>query len=439
MNEYRLLQEFKRYRQNRAKQIAGGVNDYSLINALLDVNREVELHSNFIFSMLNPKGRHYRGTQFLSLFLKQLGLADTFSDLTTVWVAKEKGKIDLMVADGQHFIIIENKLNHHDGHNQISRYIQYIMSHYGVSADDAPDRITVVYLSKGKASPAADSIKGFELVAEAPVQALSWQPKADDIIPLATLTSIMLNNGEALSLKPRTSIAYKHISYFDGMWLWVEDAINSLKNEPILSPNLIQAFEEYMLILERITPPKKWRKVMSLDTYVLAMQEPSDQDAMYQFMVESQTALNKYLGDKTYIAASDLYALRVNSDDATIEFKDFTPENCKAWFIASGDKKQWANVGFEFYKNDAKERWAFYLGHQSVYLCPIEIFNQDGSVDKEYWKSSHNIISKKALQGGSLNRLIEAIRLVSALNVNSHTEPVMNVSAHTDANGFNAC
>ena len=52
-----------------------GLNDYNMVNAVRKANLEVGMHSNVLYSLLDPNGLHYQGELFLSLFIdKVLGI-----------------------------------------------------------------------------------------------------------------------------------------------------------------------------------------------------------------------------------------------------------------------------------------------------------------------------------------------------------------------------
>ena len=108
-NDYStLLDIFNKLQENNIEKKKQGIHDYCLINALLKKNDEVNLHSNFIYSMINPKGSHYCENIFLKLFLESIN-EDGFINLNNAKVYKEKGKVDLLIEDGEKVIIIETQ------------------------------------------------------------------------------------------------------------------------------------------------------------------------------------------------------------------------------------------------------------------------------------------------------------------------------------------
>jgi hypothetical protein len=155
-----LFEDFRAFEEKRDEQKARGLNDYSLITSLLSSRDEVRLHSRFLYSFLNPKGKHYQGTLFLELFLKTIGLSGEL-DVSQAVVHKElsadglNGSIDLVITDGERWIIIENKLNAQDQNRQAQRYIEHVFYNENVSSDD----LFFVYLTINEKEPGRKSAR----------------------------------------------------------------------------------------------------------------------------------------------------------------------------------------------------------------------------------------------------------------------------------------
>ena len=97
---------------------------------------EVRLHSAFLAELLNPQGSHGLSNMFLEAFLRRIELPDDYLDYSKVSqnnkeriigpvTEKEGGRIDIIVEDGKHAIIIENKIYAEDQNNQLLRYYNY--------------------------------------------------------------------------------------------------------------------------------------------------------------------------------------------------------------------------------------------------------------------------------------------------------------------------
>lgn len=141
--------EYNIFTKKREEQKIQGVNDYSLLASVLDINDEVYLHSRFLYSVFNPYGNHYQGNLFLKLFLSEIGIANDWLNYNSVSIAKERAGIDIHITDGQKHIIIENKLNAGDQEKQVQRYIEHIIDFYNAEHQN----IIFIYLSKNRQEP----------------------------------------------------------------------------------------------------------------------------------------------------------------------------------------------------------------------------------------------------------------------------------------------
>ena len=118
-----------------------GKHDYNIFTLFHDFSDEVNLHSNFIASLLDPNGDHYKGDIFLKLFLETCGIDDFSIDTSRATVFKEFKHIDIYISDGKKHIILENKVYAKDQPTQIARYIEAIKKE-GAEDED----IYVLYL-----------------------------------------------------------------------------------------------------------------------------------------------------------------------------------------------------------------------------------------------------------------------------------------------------
>ena len=111
----------KLYRvQKETEQLKRERGDYFNIFNTIDLRyEEVRLHSAFIAELLNPRGSHGCSYLFLSSFLRMIGISEEYINpkrcsldikervIGTV-TATEGGRIDIIIEDGKHAIIIEN-------------------------------------------------------------------------------------------------------------------------------------------------------------------------------------------------------------------------------------------------------------------------------------------------------------------------------------------
>jgi len=345
-----LFEQYQQLQENNHKKIESGIHDYNLINALLKKTDEVNLHSNFIYSMINPKGLHYCQDAFLKLFLETIE-KENIIDTTKAHVFKEKGKIDLLIKDDKNFIIIENKLRAEDQQYQISRYIQYVVDRYmEEDIEEVGERIHIVYLSEYKAVPDKnkESIKGFKEIDESSTE-LIWENN-----------DIFLNNKQ-LRLLDDTKISFKRIKHSESLSIWTEKAKEWLvDNKP--NSTLNYAFDEYQQILLRLRK-NKWRKLMDLDDYILSLEHESDEKKMYQFMLDAEKKRSSYQGKKLFQIVNEKLKSYNNIDDDNV--KKFSETNCIKWFAKKGNREQWNNVVLEFYNAD--EKYILALGTKYIY------------------------------------------------------------------------
>ena len=129
------------------RQRAMGKHDYNIFTLFHGFSDEVNLHSNFIASLLDPNGDHYKGDLFLKLFLETCGIDDFSIDTSTATVFKEFKHIDIYISDGKKHIILENKVYAKDQPTQIARYIKAIKKEGAEESDRVKDEdIYVLYL-----------------------------------------------------------------------------------------------------------------------------------------------------------------------------------------------------------------------------------------------------------------------------------------------------
>ena len=140
------------------RQRAMGKHDYNIFTLFYNFSDEVNLHSNFIASLLDPNGDHYKGDLFLKLFLETCSIDDFSIDTSRATVFKEFKHIDIYMSDGKKHIILENKVYAKDQPTQIARYIKAIKKE-GAEDED----IYVLYLHPDGELPKENSLGGYKL------------------------------------------------------------------------------------------------------------------------------------------------------------------------------------------------------------------------------------------------------------------------------------
>lgn len=103
-------------------------------------DEEVNLHSAVIAELLNPNGSHGANDIFLKLFLQTIGKESfpinsrlvkphSIRKITERYIGPKTdttgGRLDIIIEDGTHALIIENKPGNEDQQNQLIRYNNY--------------------------------------------------------------------------------------------------------------------------------------------------------------------------------------------------------------------------------------------------------------------------------------------------------------------------
>ncbi|WP_375417513.1 PD-(D/E)XK nuclease family protein [uncultured Hymenobacter sp.] len=96
---------------------------FNIFSILRNDSDEVNLHSRFLYELLNPLGSHGMGSKFLQLFAEQCKLPALNYD--TVQVLREHANIDILIQDNQNAVVVENKIYASDQFQQLKRYCNY--------------------------------------------------------------------------------------------------------------------------------------------------------------------------------------------------------------------------------------------------------------------------------------------------------------------------
>lgn len=367
----RCLERYRRMNTDNDVRKREGLHDYSLIASLLKPSDEVTLHSKFICSMLNPKGLHYQDAMFLKLFLDELPeRLQGFIDIERANVIREKDSIDILIHDGERALVIENKIHAPDQRYQISRYIRCVQRKLFADERDLSGRLAVIYLSAKRKRPSANSVVGFSSSEDM----LRWEGigecKPDSDLP---------------ELETGAEIPFHHFPYFPSLDRWAERCADAAP------PGGIRyAFEDYRLVLERLRNPRSWRKVMSLDSYTNSLRE-ADQREMYAFMVEAQTALDRFIVAKLFAGLTALFGEEVLA--APGKFKRLDEDSLRNWLLKKG--KDWEKVGLTL-DVPGRGRVGFVLANVFAYMGYM--------TDKPLWVKEN--ADSNRLAGGSVRELL---------------------------------
>ena len=160
------LHHAEQERLKKEKEEGKCFNVFSALNMCSD---EVRLHSRLLATLLNPKANHSLGNEFLKSFLIALGLPEDYITYCKEQIVERTigevtettgGRIDIILEDGKHAVIIENKIYAGDQPNQLLRYHNYGVKTFG------ENNFKLVYLTLYGCKPSPDSLGGenFEFI-----------------------------------------------------------------------------------------------------------------------------------------------------------------------------------------------------------------------------------------------------------------------------------
>ena len=160
------LHHAEQERLKKEKEEGKCFNVFSALNMCSD---EVRLHSRLLATLLNPKANHGLGNEFLKLFLIALGLPEDYITYCKEQIVERTigevtettgGRIDIILEDRGHAVIIENKIYAGDQPNQLLRYHNYGVKTFG------ENNFKLVYLTLYGSDPSPYSLGGehFEFI-----------------------------------------------------------------------------------------------------------------------------------------------------------------------------------------------------------------------------------------------------------------------------------
>ncbi|RXI31643.1 PD-(D/E)XK nuclease family protein, partial [Arcobacter defluvii] len=200
-----------------------GLNDYNMVNVVRKENAEVGMHSNVIYSLIDPDGLHYQDDLFLQIFIKDVLEINDFGNILSVQAEEstnENRRVDFTIKSSNYYIGIEMKVDASDLENQISHYYDDLKEK---ASKDSNQEVIIYYLTK---------------------------------------------NGKDASSHSHREIEYKKISFEKHILQWIENCQKEVRN----ITNLNEAFENYKDIVKKITNKYEGR-VMSLKNELLKNEE----------------------------------------------------------------------------------------------------------------------------------------------------------------------
>ena len=155
--------------QERLKKEEEEGKCFNVFSALNMCSDEVRLHSRLLATLLNPKANHGLENEFLKSFLTALGLPEDYITHCKEQIVERLigevtetngGRIDIILEDRGHAVIIENKIYAGDQLNQLLRYHNYGVKTFG------ENNFKLVYLTLYGSDPSPYSLGGehFEFI-----------------------------------------------------------------------------------------------------------------------------------------------------------------------------------------------------------------------------------------------------------------------------------
>jgi len=318
------FEQFDSFDQRRKKQKQSGMNDYSLLGAVLRISDEVRLHSRFLFSMLNPDGAHFQHSAFCEKFMLALGYPD-WLDWSELRVFREHNNIDLYLTDGERHVLIENKLNANDQHRQVSRYIDWVGTECNAREMPAsPGDILFVYLSNGRQAPTPRSLQPYQLC-----------------------TSI--DGSFVVDERQRKVARYVNAHYRNHILSWISSCLDLVGDVGNLL-NVRNAFLEYRLVVERVTRTYQ-SPVMNLEAFLLQTSPEFDSRSRirhaFEIAREMSSIKAKWLATFFEAGLSELFNEHVGSgrlipitaeDSRGLKSFQFARDHARRFFAENGSK-----------------------------------------------------------------------------------------------------
>lgn len=156
LSNIRQLVELDNKQKEEARKRGEHFNVFSVLRM---ETAEMETHSAFLASLLNPDGDHGMKDAFLESFIAKTGCADlnlvTERCIVQVEHFTGDGRIDILIADNLEHkaIVIENKIYASDQDAQLKRYHNYATTNY-------KEGFRLLYLTLDGHDPSDDSRKG---------------------------------------------------------------------------------------------------------------------------------------------------------------------------------------------------------------------------------------------------------------------------------------
>ena len=355
------------------RQRAMGKHDYNIFTLFHDFSDEVNLHSNFIASLLDPNGDHYKNDLFLKLFLETCGIDDFSIDTSTATVFKEFKHIDIYISDGKKHIILENKVYAKDQPTQIARYIKAIKKE-GAEDED----IYVLYLHPDGKLPDDQSFGDYH----------------------------------AKLLGENPSIKFKVINYNKEILEWIDKCKNEVSNITDLNVFLSQYKDVIEMIYDR------YKRIDEMNNEDLVKIFKDNYRAVSDIVSNYEQTRRKIIDEFFKNISDNLKGIYKKEDGFEICYpnsiiKDYG-KNCQPIKIT---QKRWELFDFaiEFLDKDLKSPIIGFVKNEKSKSIELKCITMDGKKIKDnYWIIYNNLsnddICKSIVTEGFENILLKNIK-----------------------------
>ncbi|MCT7586427.1 PDDEXK-like family protein [Aliarcobacter butzleri] len=274
------FEKIKLFKEEQKKQKQRGLNDYNMVNVVRKENAEVGMHSNVIYSLIDPNGLHYQDDLFLQIFIKDVLEINDFGDILSVHAEEstnENRRVDFTIKSSKYYIGIEMKIDALDLENQISHYYDDLNEK---ASKDSNQKVLIYYLTK---------------------------------------------NGKDASFHSHKEIEYKKISFEKHILQWIENCQKEVRN----ITNLNEAFENYKDIIKKITNNYEGR-------IKLLENELSNNEKYYELAKEISEAFQKAKNKKINELKNKQINLIIEIvEEKNLQFINYLPKNWTAIDIFS--------------------------------------------------------------------------------------------------------
>jgi len=276
--------------------------DFNIFSILRNDNDEVNLHSRFLFEILNPDGSHYKGKKFLKLFLNHINITDFNTSNDNILIKKEYQNIDICITNDTQAIIIENKIFAGDQSKQLERYFEIIKQ-------EGFEDIRIIYLSLYGEEPSEQSI------------GLLKNEKDDLIIP---------------------------ISYKEDIDKWIELCIKEVAGFPFLRETLTQ----YQILVQKLTGKHHSRGyIMEIKNLLMDENTIGIATDIGQALIESKIEIQFAFWENL---SSALESLNYNVITSEISSRD----TVESYYYKSKNNKYYG-IDFNLFNIDKSEKLLF--------------------------------------------------------------------------------